>query len=149
MYVMYVWYLCMVCMYSNSECMALINFFRGGCAIYLVLKKSFPICTRNSKCARRWRNPTCAKWAKLRHLPHFLFFFPSSGTGHFGHQNVEKKGCVCVCSTKAFRGKDFSLLNRWRNHLGQCHPIAGGERRFHTERWLKSNTQAYLSFTAM
>ena len=24
------------------------------------------------------------------------------------------------------------------NHLGQCHPIAGGERRFHTERWLKS-----------
>ena len=54
-----------------SECMALTYFLRGGCAIYLVLKKSFPICTRNSKCARRWRNPTCPKWAKLRHLPNF------------------------------------------------------------------------------
>ena len=53
------------------KCMALTCFLRGGCAIYLVVKKINPICTRNSKCARRWRNPTCAKWAKLRHLPHF------------------------------------------------------------------------------
>ena len=37
-----------------------------------------------------------------------------------------------VCSTKVFRGKDFfttKLLNRWRNHLGQCHPIAGERRK--------------------
>ena len=55
----------------SSERMALTYFLRGGCAVYLVLKKINPICTRNSKCARRWRNPTCAKRAKLRHLPHF------------------------------------------------------------------------------
>ena len=32
-----------------------------------------------------------------------------------------------MCSTKVFRENDFfttKLLNRWRNHLGQCHPIA-------------------------
>ena len=55
----------------DSKRMALTYFLRGGCAIYLTVKKFNPICTRNSKCARRWRNPTCAKCAKLRHLPHF------------------------------------------------------------------------------
>ena len=37
-----------------------------------------------------------------------------------------------MCSTKVFRGKDFfttKLLNRWRNHLGQCHPLAGERRK--------------------
>jgi len=54
-----------------SKCMALTYFFRGGCAIYLTVKQFNPKFTQNSKCARRWRNPTSAKWAKLRHLPHF------------------------------------------------------------------------------
>ena len=69
--ILYYIILCIYYITPYSKCMALTYFFRGGCAIYLTVKEINPKFTRNSKCARRWRNPTSAKWAKLRHLPYF------------------------------------------------------------------------------
>ena len=34
-----------------------------------------------------------------------------------------------VCSTIVFLVFFFSLLNRWRNPLGQCHPLVSGEKK--------------------
>ena len=54
-----------------SKYMAQTYFFRGGCAIYLTVIFFKGYVPETAKVPRRWRNPTCAKWAKLRHLPHF------------------------------------------------------------------------------
>ena len=107
----------------DSKCMALTYFLRGGCAIYLTVKKINPICTRNSKCARRWRNTTCAKCAKLRHY-HIFNLNPFFRDRTF-RSSKRWKSKWDVCSIKV--GRIFfttKLLNRWRNHLGQCHPVA-------------------------
>ena len=106
---------CIISYIPRSECMALTYFSGGGCAIFLVGKKSFPICARNSKCARRWRNPTCAERAKLRHLPHFYFKSPLPGLYLSVIKAFKNKGCVC--STKVLWERIFSLLKRWHNHL--------------------------------
>ena len=109
--------------------MALTYFLRGGCAIYLVVKKSIRYVPETANVPEDGatlhvqHGPNCAIYPIFNLNPFFRdWTFRSS-------KRWKSKGCVCVCSTKVFRGKDFSLLNRWRNHLGQCHPIAGERRK--------------------
>ena len=72
-------------------------------------KNQSQIYPKQQMCQKMACNPTCAKWAKLRHLPHFQFKFLLPGPlVYFGHQSVEKVR-LDVCSTKVFRGKDFFI----------------------------------------
>ena len=136
-------------MYFNTPCskyMALTYFFRGGCAIYLTVKNSIPNLPETANVPEDGatlqvqNGPNCAIYP--------IFNLNSFFRDRTFRSSKRWKSKGDVCSTKVFRGKDFfttKLLNRWRNHLGQCHPIAYLSRRDGSSQ----NTEAYLSFTAM
>ena len=85
-------------------------------------EKTNPKYTWNSQCAWRWRNPTCAKCAKLCRLRHLKFEILRSGKDFWVIKTLMKKGSAGW--SQNLKGKKQLMYNKWRNHLGQCHPVA-------------------------